>query len=814
MTYRDFFRELTGHVPAPYQERVAELILAGRSIILRVPTGAGKTWAVTAPFLYSLWREDRFADRLLYALPLRSLAASLHTTVYHEMKKQFGDVMSSGKDRDYTSSKRYCSVQMGGQKDDPFFESDIVFTTIDQLLSGYLMMPVSLPNRLANINAGALLGSYVVFDELHLLEASVALGTAVEMLHRLMRLSQFCLMTATMSTGALEWLANELDAEVACVPDKEIRLLPSQRTKRRYWRWVGRPIQSDAVTTEHQGGRSIALVNSVRRAQELFLEIERHYREEPDAPELILLHARFFPEDRRAIEARLDAYFGPKATRSNVILVTTQVVEAGMDLSAEILHTEMAPMNTLIQRAGRTARYAKRNNGAVFVYESSGRGPYSEEQELLAVTQEVLARMPVEGRLVDFVDERAFIEEVHGRAELAALEVFSIPDRRNKVHEAMDLGERGRLNNLVRNVDSTAVLISDCPEEVRFERGVWPRLLSVPGASLMRLGQAMRDSGPGQWVAKGASESEEEQRGVALKWRVLSPADLRSQWLIAVHPDFAAYNDRLGLRLEVKTPPPPIHYNEPPSVPRYRYEFEPWVDHARRVVEQGRALARHYLLGLSALSRLYGVPVEHLMEIVDICCAQHDAGKLSAEWQAQAWKWQRDKDGRSRAQGLDIPERIKVPIAHTSYDPETDNQLQRRSEYRLPPHAVQGAFAIATSLLELCKSRYGASFGETATLAACSAIARHHAPRAFECTRFTLDAGAEAASLDGLPWRPGGWKPSACLSPLDAKHFGLSLLRLGEAGMELLWPLYVFLARWLRLADQSACRTDHKTIKG
>lgn len=32
----------------------------------------------------------------------------------------------------------------GGQKDDPFFESDVVFTTIDQLLSSYLLMPLSL----------------------------------------------------------------------------------------------------------------------------------------------------------------------------------------------------------------------------------------------------------------------------------------------------------------------------------------------------------------------------------------------------------------------------------------------------------------------------------------------------------------------------------------------------------------------------------------------------------------------------------------------------------------------------------------------
>ena len=47
-----------------------------------------------------------------------------------------------------------------------FFRSDLIFTTIDQLLSSYVFLPVSLPDRVGNINAGALIGSLVVFDEI------------------------------------------------------------------------------------------------------------------------------------------------------------------------------------------------------------------------------------------------------------------------------------------------------------------------------------------------------------------------------------------------------------------------------------------------------------------------------------------------------------------------------------------------------------------------------------------------------------------------------------------------------------------------
>ena len=172
----------------------------------------------------------------------------------------------------------------------------------------------------------------------------------------------------------MQWLAKRLGADVAQIGDDEIRALPSQRTKRRVWRWRDEPITAARIKEEHKGGRTIVLINSVARAQNLFLEIERLCGDDPQHPDLKLLHSRFYPEDRKSIEDRLPEYFGPKATRTNIILVTTQVIEAGLDFSADSLHTEVAPMNA-VQRAGRTARYEERPNGVVTVYETQGLGP-------------------------------------------------------------------------------------------------------------------------------------------------------------------------------------------------------------------------------------------------------------------------------------------------------------------------------------------------------------------------------------------------------------------------------------------------------
>ena len=54
--YPEFFQRLTGRTPYDYQLRVAAELFSGRNVVLRAPTGAGKTWAVLAPFLRGIRR--------------------------------------------------------------------------------------------------------------------------------------------------------------------------------------------------------------------------------------------------------------------------------------------------------------------------------------------------------------------------------------------------------------------------------------------------------------------------------------------------------------------------------------------------------------------------------------------------------------------------------------------------------------------------------------------------------------------------------------------------------------------------------------
>src|SRR5437867_10409951 len=148
MEFAEFFTTLTGRKPYPYQERLARILHEGDSVVLRAPPGAGKTWATVVPFLFERFLKNDFADRLLYALPMRTLATTIYREVISKLQVwplQSSPVFNDAKDREYPGDGLYCTLEMGGQHNDPFFEGELVFTTFDQLLSGHLFLLVCLP---------------------------------------------------------------------------------------------------------------------------------------------------------------------------------------------------------------------------------------------------------------------------------------------------------------------------------------------------------------------------------------------------------------------------------------------------------------------------------------------------------------------------------------------------------------------------------------------------------------------------------------------------------------------------------------------
>lgn len=125
LDYREFFRHHNRFEPYDFQVTVAQHLAGRRNIVIRAPTGSGKTLTVLTPFLYPGWAPR--PSRLIYAVPLRTLGQG----IFQKARKL---ARSIGKDSD-----NFITLQTGEQPDDPFFTlGRIIVTTYDQVLSGLL----------------------------------------------------------------------------------------------------------------------------------------------------------------------------------------------------------------------------------------------------------------------------------------------------------------------------------------------------------------------------------------------------------------------------------------------------------------------------------------------------------------------------------------------------------------------------------------------------------------------------------------------------------------------------------------------------
>ena len=76
-----------------------------------------------------------------------------------------------------------------------------------------------------------------------------------------------------------------------------------------------------------------------------------------------LHHGRFAPEDRRLLDAAVEREFGKGRTRAGRILVGTQTLEQSLDIDADLLITDLAPIDVLLQRIGRLHRHQRPERG-------------------------------------------------------------------------------------------------------------------------------------------------------------------------------------------------------------------------------------------------------------------------------------------------------------------------------------------------------------------------------------------------------------------------------------------------------------------
>lgn len=782
---RELFCELTGFEAHDFQVDVARRLLEGENLVLVSPTGSGKSWASLLAFIYAKRNDISFADRLIYAFPLRTLTTALY--------QQYGEYL----ERENLTA----TLQIGGMErgeGDPFFDQgDVIFTTIDQLLSSYIGVPVSLPQRLANMPAGALIGSCVVFDEFHLLEPDKALATTLDLAERLKPYTQVLLMSATFSGNGLEEIQSRAHAGKREVSPGELRRQDRTETRRKFV-WTGRRITAEAVLDAHQE-RSIAVCNTVDRATELYRNLIALSKERGIGNRILLLHSRFLPEDRKTIEGKILDLFH-KTSQERAILVATQVVEVGLDISSEALHTEAAPASAVFQRAGRCARFG--GSGIVYVYDlpkkangERSTSPYVGVQSPLvdSTINELAAKSE---SILDFEGERAVLNQVHADVDLRNLRTVNPRGRQREVAKAIREGSGAYVRQLVREVDAINLVVHSSPRKLRMELPV----PSIPVSRSVARGflADLKKEGRIDQALILSSESQEESENYAPRtvWKAMERVeDLSQTFYLCLPPDLASYDSEAGLVLG--RPGNYIFEQDAREIAYepYSYRKETWRDHIRRVMEQYKKQQKCHRVGAARLAKDLGIEEEAVERMGFLVAALHDLGKLSAQWQEKMWLWQ---------QNVKPDEPRDCFLGHSDFDGTDQEQRKeiREARYRKPPHAVESYYA-GLRLLH----RYFADESEDLrgefVRALGSAIAHHHSAFARNLGEFRLRDGYETEADDIL--EQFGLDADLMDRPkiADRRIFAGDWF-VDPEEHESVFSLYRYVVRRLRLADQKS----------
>lgn len=105
------------------------------------------------------------------------------------------------------------------------------------------------------------------------------------------------------------------------------------------------------------GGCAAIVCNTVRRAQETYLAFKTAGRLPPG--ELVLLHSRYPFEERQEKEAAILGALSPQGQRPHrMLLIATQIIEQSLDLDFDLMVTDLAPADLVLQRAGRLHRHS------------------------------------------------------------------------------------------------------------------------------------------------------------------------------------------------------------------------------------------------------------------------------------------------------------------------------------------------------------------------------------------------------------------------------------------------------------------------
>lgn len=383
------------NVPSPRDIQAQAVVPEAACVILEAETGSGKTEAALWRFVH-LFRAGK-VDGVYFALPTRVAATQMFARI-----KRLRDTLFPADDRpavvlavpgqvaadegrgrhlpdfgfewDDVPTEQQRAGRWAAEHPKRFLAAQIAVGTIDQVLLG------AIATRHAHLRATMLLRHLLIVDEVHASDRFME-GLLGNLLRgHLQAGGHALLLSATLGAGAQARLLGVTqrslpEAETAPYPAfswaeaGQVRRLSVPATSAgktvhvSTQPWLDAPdqIADMARAAADQGAKVLVIRNTVAAAtataRALEAGDERHlFRVAGIAT---LHHGRFSTEDRRLLDAAVETAIGRESARVPVIVCGTQTLEQSLDLDADLLITDLCPMDVLLQRIGRLHRHAR-----------------------------------------------------------------------------------------------------------------------------------------------------------------------------------------------------------------------------------------------------------------------------------------------------------------------------------------------------------------------------------------------------------------------------------------------------------------------
>ena len=355
-----------------FQERAGTL--EERALLL-APCGSGKTFAAWRWIASRL--EKRPAARVLFLYPTRATAtegfrdyiawapeedaALAHGTAAYDLEEMFENPADTRTGKDFTTEQRLYALG--------FWQKRLFSATADQFLA--FMQNQYGPLCLLPL----LVDSVVVVDEIHSFDK--AMFSAFTTFLRQFDVPVLC-MTATLSAGRRRALVDECGLQLFPETLGGLDNLKERSEHPRYR--LGAISRERAERKAQQALREkkkvLWVTNQVRKCQETAIAMSEQFGSQT----VLCYHSRFKLAHRRTRHNAVISSF--QMPSGPLLAITTQVCEMSLDLDADVLITEHAPIAALIQRMGRCNRLGTPGDGQlgeVYIYPPTDGLPYKPE---------------------------------------------------------------------------------------------------------------------------------------------------------------------------------------------------------------------------------------------------------------------------------------------------------------------------------------------------------------------------------------------------------------------------------------------------